>query len=355
MGLAKLIGKRVAGALLVIFGELILVFFLVNVAAPNPASIWAGPEASPEQIQIITELYHLNSPWYVQFIYYIKNFFTGNWGISPLYQTPVIQLVEEYLPVTLELAVISLVLKLIIEIPLGVLSGLKPNGLLDNAIRMIYTITRSVPPFFVALGLLLVLAYDVHVFPASYPVDPILALKEPKFEIYDPFNGKYYPFWLLDNMPILNALLVGDFSAFASALDHAILPALSLTLFGFGGITRLSRNSMIEALNMDYIKTARAKGLKERVIIFRHALRNSLLPTITLSSVIFAGSIQGALVVETIFNYYGMGYYLAQSLLDLDTPSLLAGTVVVTIVVVISNLVADVLYSVVDPRVRETT
>ncbi|ACP46772.1 binding-protein-dependent transport systems inner membrane component [Sulfolobus islandicus Y.G.57.14] len=347
----KFLIKRAIEAFLVIMAELIIVFYLANIAAPNPASVWAGPEASPEQIQLVTELYHLNQPWYIQLYYYLGNFFTGKWGISPLYQTPVISLIEEYLPVTIELAIIALILKIILEISLGILSALKPNGLLDNSIRVVYTITRSAPPFIVALLLLLILSYYFHVFPSSYYMNPILALHESKF--YIQIGGHKYYFWFIDNMPILNSLLVGDIPAFVSALDHSILPALALTLFGFGGIVRLTRNSMLEVLNTDYIKTARAKGLKERIVITRHALRNALLSSITLISVIFAGLMQGSLVVETIFNYYGIGYLVAESLLNLDTPTLIAATVVITIVVVISNLVADISYALLDPRIRE--
>lgn len=351
MTLFKLVIKRVSEAFFVVLGELILVFYLANVAAPNPASVWAGPEASPAQIQLVTQLYHLNQPWYVQLYYYLGNFFTGNWGISPLYQTPVISLIEEYLPVTIELAFMALILKVIIEIYLGILSALKPNGVLDNAIRLLYTITRSSPPFIVALILLLIFSYYIHIFPSSYYMNPILSLNEPKFHITIG-DHKYY-IWFIDNMPILNSLLVGDILAFISAVKHAILPALSLTLFGFGGIVRLTRNSMLEVLNMDYIKTARVKGLKETIVILRHALKNSLIPSITIISIIFAGLMQGSLVVETIFNYYGIGYLIGQSLLSLDTPTLVASTVIVTIVVVISNLIADISYALLDPRIRD--
>ncbi|TRM87235.1 ABC transporter permease, partial [Sulfolobus sp. A20-N-G8] len=211
----KLIGKRIIEAFFVILGELLIVFYLANVAAPNPASVWAGPEASPAQIQIITELYHLNQPWYVQLYYYILNFFTGKWGISPLYQTPVITLIEEYLPVTLELAIIALILKILIEVPLGVISAIRANGYLDNAIRIIYTILRSAPPFMIALALLLAFAYYVHLFPPSYYMNPILSVHEPKF--YVSIGGHKYYIWLIDNMPILNSLLVGDIPAFVSS------------------------------------------------------------------------------------------------------------------------------------------
>jgi ABC-type dipeptide/oligopeptide/nickel transport systems, permease components len=347
----KYILKKVIGVFLIINGELILVFYLANVAAPNPAAVWAGPEASPAQVQLVTQLYHLDSPWYVQLYYYMINFYTGNWGISPVYQTPVISLIEQYLPITLQLAIIALILKLILEIPLGVISALRPNGFADNMIKVSYTIARSFPSFLIAIALLFAFSYILHILPSSYPIDPIIALNERKFGIT--IGGNTYNIWLIDNMPILNSILTLDLNAFISSIAHTILPSLSLVLFGFGGIVRLVRNTMVEVLQMDFIKTARSKGLKERSVIMRHALKNSLLPIITISAIIFSGLMQGSLIVETIFNYYGLGYYLAQSILNFDTPSIIAGTVIITAIVLMSNLVADILYTYSDPRVRE--
>ncbi|MEM0121202.1 MAG: ABC transporter permease, partial [Thermoprotei archaeon] len=168
----------------------------------------------------------------------------------------------------------------------------------------------------------------------------------------NPFTHTYAEIWLIDNMPVLNALLVGDWTAFHSAVLHAILPTVTLVFFGFGGLVRLVKVSMIDALQSDYIRTARSKGLVERVVVFRHALRNSLLPATTLMGLIFAQLVSGSLVVETVFDYYGLGYYIGQSLLTFDTPSLIGGTIVITILIVASNLVTDLLYGMLDPRIR---
>ncbi|MEM3671232.1 MAG: ABC transporter permease [Thermoprotei archaeon] len=345
--------KRVIFSFFVILGELAILFFLTNVAAPNPALVWAGPEATAAQIQVVTQLYHLNSPWYVQLGYYLRNFFTGNWGTSPLYQQPVIQLIEEYLPVTLELAIIAFAFKLVLEVVLGVATAVRPNGLLDNCVRVFYTVVRSAPPFLIALGVLLVFSYRLNVLPSSQPMNPLLAVSVKPFKLYDPFTHGYVGFWLIDNMPILNSLLVGNWAAFSSAVAHAVLPVAVLVLFGFGGIVRLVKTSMLETLETDFVRTARSKGLRERTVIFRHALRNSLLPAVTLLGVVFAGLVTGSLVVETVFDYYGLGYYLGQSLLTFDTPSLVGATIVVTVIIVASNLVTDISYGLLDPRTRQ--
>ncbi len=352
MGLATYIARRILFSFFVIIGELLIIFYLTNIAAPNPALIWAGPESTFAQVALVAQRYHLYSPWYVQFYYYLANILSGNWGISPLYQQPVISLIEEYLPVTLELTIITFVIKLALETSLGVVSAMRPNGVVDNAIKVTYTAVRSAPPFLVALGLLLVFAYGTHTFPSSQPINPILAVQTPKFQFYNPFAGKATGFWLIDNMPILNALLVGDWPAFASAVSHAVLPILTLVLFGFGGIVRLVKVSMLNVLDQDYIRTARAKGLRETTVIFRHALRNSLLPAFTLMGVVFSGLVAGSLVVETVFSYYGLGYYVAESLITFDTPSLIGTLVLITVVIILSNLVVDIGYGFLDPRTR---
>ena len=352
MGLVTYIARRVLFSFFVIVGELLIIFYLTNIAAPDPAVIWAGPESTNAQVALVAQTYHLYSPWYVQFYYYIINVFTGNWGISPLYQQPVLSLIAEYLPVTLELTLIAFVIKIGLETVLGVVSAMRPNGVADNVIKVTYTAVRSAPPFLVALGLLLVFAYGTHTFPSSQPINPIIGAATPSFQFYNPIAGKVTGFWLVDNMPILNALLVGDWAAFSSAVAHAVLPVATLVLFGFGGIVRLVKVSMLEVLDQDYVRTARAKGLRENVVIFKHALRNSLLPAFTLMGVVFAGLVAGSLVVETVFSYYGLGYYVAESLLTFDTPSLIGSLILITVVIILSNLAVDVGYGFLDPRTR---
>ena len=354
MGLASYIGRRLLFSILVIVAEIVFIFLLTSLASSNPALIWAGPDSTKAQVAIVAARYHLNAPVYIQLYYYLINFFTGNWGVSPTYNQPVVSLIQEYLPVTLELAVLAFVVKIVLEVALGIVSAMRPNGIVDNTIKIFYTTVRSAPPFLLAVGLLLVFSFwpyfdfGVRLFPSSNAINPLLNV--PTFKIYDPFTGKSSGFWLIDNMPLLNAFLVGDWAAFISALQHAILPVTALVLFGFGGIVRLVKVSMLEVLDQDFVRTARSKGLKERVVILRHALRNSLLPAFTLIGLTFAGLATGSLVVEYIFGYYGLGYYLGQSLITFDTPSLIAGTVLITIIIVIANLVTDISYGFLDPR-----
>ncbi len=348
MGLVRYIGRRLLFSLIVIVAEIIFIYVLTSIASPDPAVIWAGRDATKDQVAQIAVQYHLNDPLPVQIYYYLVNFFSGNWGISPQYQQPVISLIEIYLPVTIELAVLAFVFKVFVEVTLGIVSAMRPNGKIDDAIKIFYTAVRSAPPFLLALGLLIVFAFTLNWLPSSQPINPLLTV--PQSKLYNPFTGQASGFWLIDNMPILNALLVGDWPAFVSSIEHAILPVAALVLIGFGGIIRLVKVSMLEVLDQDFVRTARGKGLKERTVILRHALRNSLLPAFTLMGLTFAGLVTGSLVVETIFDYAGLGWYLGFSLLDFDTPSLIAGTVLVTIAIVVLNLITDIGYGFLDPR-----
>jgi peptide/nickel transport system permease protein len=348
MGLASYIGRRLLFSIIVIVAEIIFIYVLISVASPDPAIIWAGRDATSEQIAAIATQYHLNDPVYVQIYYYLIGFFSGNWGTSPTSHQPVIELITYYLPVTLELAILAFTFKIGAEVILGIISAMRPNGRIDNAIKIFYTTIRSAPPFLLALGLLLLFSYNLHWLPATQEYNPLLNI--PVFKVYNPLNGKYYPFWLLDNMPIVNSFLVGDWTAFVSSVEHAVLPVLTLVLLGFGGVVRLVKVSMLEVLDQDFVRTARGKGLRERAVIFRHALRNSLLPAFTLMGLIFAGLVTGSLVVETIFDYNGLGFYLAQSLFTFDTPSLIAGTVLITLAIVLLNLFTDIGYGFLDPR-----
>lgn len=357
MGLIRFVARRILFSVLIIVAEIVFIFLLTSLASSDPALIWAGPDSTSQQVAIIAARYHLDAPLYIQLYYYLVSFFSGNWGVSPTYQQPVISLIETYFPVTFELAVLAFIVKVLLEVGLGIVSAMRPNGLVDNTIKVFYTTVRSAPPFLIAIGLLLVFSYwpkfnfGITIFPSSNSINPLLNV--PQFVLYNPFTGKSSPIWLLDNMPILNALLVGDWPAFASAVQHAILPIVALVLFGFGALVRVVKVSMLEVLDQDYIRTARSKGLKERSVILIHALRNSLLPAFTLVGLTFAGLATGSLVVEYIFGYYGLGYYIGQSLFTFDTPSLIAATVLVTIIIVVANLMTDVSYGFLDPRTAQ--
>ena len=335
MGLAGFVIRRAVYSVLLVVGAVILVFLLTRVAAPNPAALWAGPRAPPSVIKAVVLEYHLNQPIYIQLLYYLQEIFTFNFGISPFFKQPVSSLVALYFPRTLELSFFAMVLTVIIGVFSGAYGAAHQDKKGDYAVRGIYLVSWSMPPFLVALLLQFVFAYQWGLFPSSLLADPTMI--PPK---------------VVTGFPLLDSLIAGDFPFFYSTLAHLVLPAIALALISFGLITRITRSSMLESLKSDFVRTAIMKGVGGRRAVYVHALKNSLLPVITVIALTFAYVIAGAVVVEEIFGYEGMGYLITQAIYNYDYPTLIGSTIVIVVAVVVINFAADVLYAVVDPRIR---
>lgn len=334
MGLLGFIARRAFNSVLLIIGTVILTFVLTHVVAPNPAHIWAGPHASPSVIEGVVARYHLDAPWYVQLYYYLIDTFTLNFGVSPYFGQPVSTLIETYYPRTLELDFLAISLAIVIGVFTGAFAAAQQDKAGDYAVRGFYLLTWSIPPFLVAIILQYFLAYK-WILPPGQMADPSLSVPHP-----------------ITGMVTLDALIEGNWVFFDSSLVHLILPVLALSLISFGIITRIMRSSMLDVLKTDYVRTAIMKGVGNRRAVYLHALKNSLIPVITVIALVFAYTIAGSVVIEEIFSYTGMGYLITQSLYNFDYPTLIASTIVITITVVIINLIADIMYAVVDPRVR---
>mgnify|MGYP001772512525 CR=1 FL=1 len=321
---------------------LLLIFFvfvLIHAAAPNPAQlarIYAGnPHAPPVEIQQIIKEYGLNEPIYIQFINYIKDIFTGNWGIDPIYKTSELSILIPKLALSLQIVIPGDILAAILGILSGAVAASSRGTWKDRSIKALYIVTWASPPFFIAIILQLVLAYYLNLLPAGEPVNQLLA------------PPPHYT-----DFPIINALLAGDWRYFISSIRHAVLPTLSIAIITFGLFTRVTRASMIDAMESDYTKLALAKGLSRRYVVYRVALRNSLIPVITLLALFFGYSVAGAVVVEDIFSYQGIGYFITQAIENLDYVAILDFTIIVGIAVIVANFVADLLYGILDPRVK---
>ncbi len=302
--------------------------------APNPAAVWAGPHASKTQIQAVISQYHLNQPVYVQLYYYFIETFTFNFGFSQVFKLPVPTVIATYFPRTLELDFLAITLSVVLGVFTGAFAAARRNKTGDHGVRVFYLITWSMPPFLVALILQYFLAYH-WILPPGQLANP-----------GPPLPARVTGFITLD------ALIRGDWSFFTSSIWHLILPVLSLTLISFGIITRITRASMLDALRTEYVRTAIMKGVGRRRAVYYHALKNSLIPVITVIALTFAFLLAGSIVIEEVFSYQGIGYVIYQSLSNFDYPTLIAATIVITIAVILINFVADVLYAVVDPRVR---
>ncbi len=304
----------------------------------NAVCAWLGRVGCGNQnlVQIYTRAYHLNAPIWVQYYYYLIGLLQGNLGVSPTRGfLPVSNVLLDTLPYTIQIAFFAIVLTIILGILLGVVSALYHQKPIDKSIRTFYLAGYSSPSFLMALILIIVFVYFTHVLPSGNAADVTLSIPKP-----------------ITYFPMIDSLLEGDYGYFQSSLSHVILPSLALALTTFGVITRVLRSSMLDTMHANYIRTARAKGCEENTVFFKHGLRNALIPVITISSLIVTWLITGTVFVESIFNYPGIGQYVVQALFYQDYPGILATTLVFAVIIIISNLAADIMYAVVDPQIR---
>lgn len=335
MGLARYVVRRLLLVIPVFLAVTFMTFIISHVVVPNPVLAWGGEKSSPATIAAIAAQYHLNDPIYTQYFYYMEGLLSGDWGISPVTHLPVLSQIETYLPATIELSAAALVLSVLLGIPIGVLSALWNGKKRDYSLRVLYLTGIASPPFLLALLFQLIFSYYFRILPSAGRLSAAL---QPPAHI----TGLY----------TLDSLLTGNWVDLQSSLLHLILPATTLALLTFAIITRITRSSMMETLGKDFVRTAKSKGLPGRTVMFRHALRNALTSTVTVIGFAVQLLLSGTIVVETIFFWPGIGLYTTTSILSLDFPSIMGITVVFTLVVVFTNLVTDVAYAILDPRVR---
>ena len=330
--------RRVINAFVTIIFLAALIFALEHIIAPSPlalARVFAGtPKTTPQELQSIIQQYNLNAPLQVQFVDYLENVFRGNLGVDSIYKTAEISIIGQYLPVTLELVLSGTVLAILLGIFTGVIAGSMQGTVTDRTIKGVYLLTWASPSFIVAFLLQLVIAYNLGLLPSGGLADPSLIAPH-----------------VVSGFPLIDALLASDYVYFWSALQHLVLPVLSLALCTFGVATRIMRSSMVEALGKDYARLAYMKGFSKRQVVMKTAFRNAIGPIITLSALFFGTATGGAVIVEDIFQYPGLGFFAVQAVLSLDNVAILAITLIVGISVIIANLVADILYGVADPRI----
>lgn len=319
----------------VLFGVTLCVFLLSHAIPGDPAGMIAGQKASRETIDSIRRTYGLDRPLYEQYIRYMSDLFRGDLGVSLRNQRPVAEDLKAYFPATLELALAAMLLCLALGIPLGILAAVKRNRLADHLTRVFSVIGVSTPVFWLGLMLLLIFYRNLDILPGSGRLD--ISFSPP-----EAITGMY----------TLDALLRGEWEALGNALSHLVLPAFCLSYVYLAIITRIVRSSMINSLEQDYVVTARANGLSEARVIGRHALKNSLIPTITIAGLSIGELLGGAILTETIFGWPGMGKYVVDSVNALDFPAIMGFTLVVALAYVFINLCVDVLYAIVNPQIR---
>ncbi len=335
MGIAGYIARRLLLLIPVIIGVTFITFLLSFVFVPDVTRAWAGLRATQAARQALAARYHLNDPIYVQYYYYMVNLLSGNWGIVPSSGRPVLNDIEIFFPATLELALTSIIITIVIGIPLGVLSAMYHDKKIDHSVRFFYLAGYSSPPFFVALIMLFVFGYTLKIFPTEGELSQNLNFPT-----------------RITGMVIVDSMLTGNWPVFADALWHIILPAAALSLIYFGVVTRITRASLLEVFRKDFFRASLAKGLTRRTAVLKHGLRNAMIPTTTVLGLVLGQLLGGAIVIETIFLWPGMGLYATQSIVSYDFPAVIGVTVLFTLGVVTANLIADIFYAVLDPRIK---
>lgn len=330
--------RRVLLGLVVILGLTVVTFFIARVVPSDPAARWVGPRATVEQIARARVQLGLDKPLYVQYFRYMTDVFRGDWGTSIVTHQPVLRDIATYLPASIELTVFGMLLAIIVGIPLGVLSAVHKDRAIDHLSRTFSIGAVSLPTFWVAIVFQLVFFGYLHLLPLSGQLDMTVKLG--------------YPVAHITGMYLLDSLLTGNWVVFFDALSHLVLPAVTLATYPVGLITRMTRSSMLEVLNEDYIRVARAYGLSERRIIYSYALKNAIGPTITVIALTFAYSLAGTFLIEAVFNWPGLGHYAADAVLAADYPAIMGVTVIVAFFYVIVNLVVDIVHAVLDPRIK---
>ncbi len=335
--LARLIVRRLIFLVFVLFGLSVITFGLSHVVPGDPARLMAGPRASKSAVEKIREKYGLNDPVPVQYVNYVKGVLRGDFGDSFTSRRPVSEDLKRYLPATLELGLYAFILSTAVGVPLGVVSAVKRDKLPDHLARFVSISGLALPVFWLAImaqflffGKLGWLP-DGGRLPIGYETPPT------KTTLYT-----------------IDALLAGQWDTFLLALKHLALPVVVLAYGSLAVITRMVRGGMLEVLNQDYIRTARAKGMAQTVVINRHALKNALLPTVTSLGLQVGLLLSGAFLVEIVFSWPGIGRYAVDAIQRLDYNATMATTLIIAFVFVLMNLVVDVLYLFLDPRISYT-
>lgn len=338
MGLFTYILRRLFLAIPMLFGITLVTFLVSHVVPANPLNVVISDQAmeNPEIVRAFTKKWGLDKPLPEQYVIYLWRLLQGDMGVSFTSRRPVSQDLAQYLPATIELTIGSMIFAVLLGVPLGVLAALRSNTMIDHIARLISLLGASMPPFWSGLVALYFLYFRVPLFPGPGRLST---------EISPPptFTGLY----------TADMLLIGNLPGFLDALRHLLLPSIILGGYTLGIIARMTRSSLLEVLRMDYVRTARAKGLRERRVIFIHALRNALIPTVTVIGLAFASLLAGAIMTETVFSWPGVGRYVVHASATLDYPAILGVTLMIAVVYILANLAVDVLYGVLDPRIRE--
>ncbi len=351
--MGRFIVRRLLSAIPVLFGILLVVFLLARAIPGDPCRAALGERATDELCDAYNERYGLNEPLFTQFRIYVGDAITGDLGQSFRFNRPVSELLIERLPTTVELSVFALVLAILVGVPLGIISGYRHNSKVDVATMIGANVGVSMPVFWLGLMLQYLFAVVLRDTFLSLPPSGRLDAGVIPIPFYEQWGWAANGLWeFLANFVVVNALFTGQWEVFRSAIGHLILPAVALATIPMSIIARMTRSSLLDVLGLDYVRTARAKGLREGSVVLRHALRNALLPVVTIIGLSLGALLGGAILTETIFNLTGVGKTLFDAITSRDYTVVQGFTLIVAVGFVVVNLIVDILYTYLDPRVR---
>lgn len=335
MGLRYYLIRRLLLIIPVLIGLSIVTFVISHMVPGDPVRLAAGPQATAEQIHKLEEEYGLDKPLPVQYLNYMKGVLRGNLGQSMMNRHPVAMDLKRYFPATFELVVVSTILGVVIGVPMAMAAAVFRDKWPDQVSRITVLSSISMPVFWLGMVLQLILSMTWHLLPISGRFDPRV-----------PFPQR------VTGMLLIDSLLAADLHKFGIALKYIALPAFCQSLIAIALITRLLRADILEVLQRDFVTMARASGLPERVVLFKYVLKNALIATVAMLGFLFGWELGGSVMIETVFDWPGIGLYAVKSAMALDFQPIMGITLFVGLLFTIVNLLVDISYGVIDPRIR---
>ena len=336
MKFSRAVARFAFAILLTYLGLLAVTFFIGRVIPVDPVLAVVGDHAPEHVVARVREEMGLNKPVYLQFVVYVSKVLTGDFGVSVLTSNPVLQDIRRTFPATFELATLGILIGAGLGVPLGVWAAVRRGGVADQVVRVMGLIGYSVPIFW--LGLMALVLFYARLGWVGGPGRIDVTYEY----LFTPVTG----------ILLIDTACAGQWAAFGNVLSHLILPASLLGYFSLAYISRMTRSFMLNELSQEYVVAARAKGLSEARIIWRHALRNAMVPLVTVITLSYAGLLEGSVLTETVFAWPGLGLYITNSLQNADMNAVLGGTIVVGSIFIGLNLLSDLLYRMLDPRTR---
>jgi len=333
--MANFLLRRLVLAMIAVFGVLIITFTISHVVPGDPARVLAGRWATEEQIHAVRIRLGLDQPMLTQFVRYLNDLVHARLGKSIVSERPIVDELGDYLPPTIELVLMAVLINMALAIPLGVISAVNRGGVVDAFSRLIGALGAAAPVFWVGLLLQVFLYGQLHILPLGGQLDLLVT---PPIKI----TGLY----------VLDSLFTGNWTSLGDAMVHLVMPAFTLGIGFVAVVMRIVRSSMLTVLNTDYVRTARAKGLPERAVIYKHALKNAMIPPLTIMGMQLGWMLGGTVLVETVFSWGGLGSWAVTAIRQNDFPVIMAVTLIISLVFVWSNFCVDLLYMVLDPRIR---